>query len=135
MKLGRWFLAILTLALVFPAFALADATAPQHTLALPTDEVWVVVAGALAPIVGYLLNYFGPHIDERVKGIVHVVVAAIAGGIVQAVTAGGVGLNARTLQFVVIAVASALAAHAGFYTRSTWSTTLGGGRNAQTERR
>jgi hypothetical protein len=80
-------------------------------------------------LVGYLLNYIGPWIDERVKGTVQVVVAAVAAALYQAVEAGNLGLNDVTLQLVVTAILGALAAHKLLWLPSGISTSLGGGRN------
>jgi hypothetical protein len=118
--------------LAFPTLAFADAAPPpQDTLALPTDQVWTLVAGALAPLASYVLNYVGPQTSERVKAFVQVVVAAVAGGLTQAIAAGSdtVGFNSVTLQFVLSAVIAALTAHKFLWQPSTISTALGGGRN------
>lgn len=114
--------------------ALADGTTvPQHTLAFPTDQIWAFVAGNLAPLVAYVLNYYGPHVSEKAKVVVTMVVAAVAGGIAQAITAGNVGFNDATLQFVVTAVVAAFLAHHWIWQPSTIASALGGGRNRQTE--
>lgn len=119
--------------LALPGLALAgDAPPPQHSLALPTDQVWALVAGALVPAVGYVLNHHAPWIDEKIKAIIQVLVAAVAGGLAQAIAAGDVGFNDVTLQFVVTAVMAALAAHKFFWLPSGLSTRLGGGTNRQT---
>lgn len=124
--------AFLLLVLIAPAAALADTVpGPQSTLALPSDQVWAAIAGALAPAAAYVLNYLGPHISEKVKAVVHVIVAAIAGGLTQAIAGGTVGFNHTTLQLVFTAVVAALFAHKIFYLPSGISTALGGGRNAQ----
>lgn len=121
---------ILLALLLVPGVALADvAPPPAPTQVFPTDQVWVLIAGALAPLAAYVINYVGPHTDEKVKGIIQGVVAAIAGGIMQAVTAGHVGFNNVTLQFVITAVFAAAAAHSGFYKVSGINVALGGGRN------
>lgn len=118
--------------LVLPAIALAaDAPPPQRTLALPTDQIWAAVAGGLAPLVAYMLNYVGPYVDERLKGVVQALAAAIAGGIAQAITAGDVGFNAITLQFVVTAMLTAVVGHKA-YAASGINVAFGGGRNRQT---
>jgi hypothetical protein len=126
-KLLLVFLAAL---LLLPSLALADsAPPPQPTLALPTDQVWTLIAGGLAPLAAYVLNYVGPHTSEKIKAVVQIVVAAIAGGVAEAITAGGVGFNTVTLQFVLSAVIAALAAHKILWQPATISTALGGGRN------
>jgi hypothetical protein len=120
--------------LILPAVALADSPPPpQHTLAFPTDQVWTLIIGALVPLVTYVLNYLGPQVDEKIKAFVLVVVAAIAGGLTQAVVAGDVGFNNTTLQFVLTAVVAALTAHAWLWRPSGTNVALGGGRNRQAE--
>lgn len=115
--------------LVLAPFASADVSgAPQH-LVLPTDQIWAFVAGNLAPLVAYVLNHYAPWVSEKVKVFVQFVVAAIAGGLAQAITNGGVGFNATTLQFVVTAVVGAFLAHAWVWQRSTVAQSLGGGSN------
>jgi hypothetical protein len=111
------------------AFA-ADGPPPQHTLALPTDQLWTLLAGGLVPLATYAVNHAGPWCTEQMKAIVHVVAAAIAGGVAQAIVAGGVGLNTITLQYVITAVVAALAAHKLLWLPSGISTRLGGGSNA-----
>lgn len=96
---------------------------------LPDAQLTVLVIGLLVPLAGYLLNYVAPWIDERVKGIVQVVVAAVAAALYQAVEAGNLGLNDVTLQLVVTAILGALAAHKLLWLPSGISTSLGGGRN------
>lgn len=123
-------LAVLAL-LIAPGLAFAgDASAPQPTLALPTDQIWTLLAGAIAALPTYLLNKHAPWNTDQVKLLAHVIAAAIAGGITQAVTAGGVGFNNTTLQFVVTAVVSALGAHLLAWKPSGVAATLGAGQNA-----
>jgi hypothetical protein len=98
-------------ALAFPALALADTTAPNGHLVLPTDQIWAFVAGNLAPLLMYLVNRYMPYTSETIKALMQGVGAAVAGGIAQAITAGGVGFNSATLQFVVTAVIGMLIAH------------------------
>lgn len=100
---------------------------------LPATQLAVLAIGLLTPLVGYVLNYLGPWVDERVKGVVQVLVAAIAAGLYQALDAGHLGFNNTTLQLVITAVLAALAAHHWLWKPSGISTTLGGGRNKQTE--
>lgn len=122
--------AALFVLLVLPATALGvDSPPPQPTLALPTDQVWTLIAGVLSPVVAYALNYAGPWASEKIKALVQVAAAAIAGGITQAIVAGGVGFNGKTLQFVITAVFAALMAHKALWMPSGVSTALGGGQN------
>lgn len=111
----------LALLLLVPVTALAADTVvpPQHALALPTTQVWVIIAGALAPAVSYLINHYAPWVDEKMKAVVFVIVAAVAAGIAQAIDAGNVGFNQETLQLVVTAVIAAFGSHFGFFKAST----------------
>lgn len=84
---------------------------PNSTLPLPTDLLWSLAAGFLSPLVGYIINKLGPQTTEHAKLIVQTVVAAVAGGIAQAVTAGGVGFNDTTLQYVLFAILTAGVGH------------------------
>lgn len=101
-----------------------------NALVLPTEQVWTLIAGGIVPLVSYVLNYAGPQTSEKVKAFVHVLAAAVAGGLMQAITAGDVGLNTITLQFILTAVIAALTAHKLLWQPSGVSTALGGGRNA-----
>lgn len=124
------FLFILAALFVSPAMAVADQTPnPRPGLALDPTQTYVLLIGALTPLVTYLLNHYGPHTDEKVKGIIHVVTAAVAGGLYQALSGGGLGFNATTLQLVGTSVISALFAHKLLYAPSGINTFLGGGRN------
>lgn len=132
------FMLLLVVAIGFFVLVLADPTLaaepgekPAPTLLLPTDQLWTLVAGALVPLGGYVLNYMGPIVNEKTKAVVQVVLAAIAGGIVQAITVGDVGFNDVTLQYVLSAVITALFAHGLLYKPSGINTALGGGRNVQ----
>jgi hypothetical protein len=121
------------LLLLVPATALGvDSPPPQPTLALPTDQVWTLIAGVLSPVVAYALNFAGPWASEKLKALVQVGAAAIAGGLTQAIVAGGVGFNGKTLQFVITAIFAALTAHKTLWQPSGISTALGGGRNKAT---
>lgn len=125
--------AFAVVALLFPSVASASDVAVPHSLVLPTDQIWAFVAGNLAPLIAYLLNYAGPWLSEKIKLFVQLVVAAVAGGVAQAITAGGVGFNDVTLQFVITAVVGALLAHKWAWQPSSIASSLGGGRNRQQE--
>lgn len=120
-------LALLTL----PALAVAaeGVPSPQPHQALPAFQFYAALIGALAPLVGYVLNYVGPQIGEKVKALVQVVVAGAAGALYQLLEVGDLGLDTETLQVVGTAVVAALLAHHGLYKPSTISTAFGGGRN------
>lgn len=115
-----------------PAAAFAqDAPDPSSTLVLPTDQLWTLAVGALVPLVTYGLNYIGPWVSEPVKAFIVVLASAVAGGVTQAITAGDVGFNTVTLQFVLTAVIAALSAHKLLWRPSGVSAKLGGGANRQ----
>lgn len=98
---------------------------------LPTTQLIVLAIGLLTPVVGYVVNYYAPWCDEKVKGIIQVVVAAVAAGLYQSLEAGNFGANNETLQLVITAIIAALSAHKLFWKPSGISTTLGGGSNIQ----
>lgn len=130
------FLAALALIfLVFDAASALAATAgtldpaPNNHLVLPTDQIWAFVAGNISPLAAYVVNKFGPQVNESVKAMVFVVVAAVAAGLTQAITAGDVGFNATTLQFIVTGVVGALLAHKWFWLPSMIGPKVGAGHN------
>lgn len=132
MKLRYVVLAVLMF-LLAPAAAFAgdEVVPPQHALALPTTQVWVIIAAALVPAITYLLNHYAPWVDDKVKSVVFVAAAAVAAAVAQAIDAGNVGFNDETLQLVVSGVAVALAAHFGFWKPSGIGAVLGQGTNHQ----
>ncbi len=97
---------------------------------LPNLQVYVLAIGTLVPLASYVLNHFAPWADERVKGIVQVVVAAVAAALYQALAAGNLGLNGATLELVLTAIIGALGAHKLLWSPSGISTSLGGGSDA-----
>lgn len=133
-RLGLWLLAALSVFLLAPVVALAaDAGTldpkPAGSLLLPTDQLWTYLAASLIALPTYLLNHYGPQVSEPVKGLVLMLTAGLAGGITQAVTAGGVGFNQTTLQFIVSAVIGAFLTHKLVWAPTGISTALGGGSN------
>jgi hypothetical protein len=126
------FIIILTLAAPVLA-ATGDAgtldPVPPRQLVLPTDQVWTLIAGGIVPLFTYAINKYAPWVSENVKALVLALAAAVAGGITQAITAGGVGLNQTTLQFVATAVFGAFLAHAHAWSRVPLSRRLGAGQN------
>lgn len=98
-------------------------------LLVSQDQLWVLVIGSIVPLVGYVLNYLGPWVDEKIKAVVQVLVAAVAAALYTALETNVLGLNSQTLQLVVTAIVAALAAHHWLWKPSTISTELGGGRN------
>ena len=113
------------------AYAAAGDPSPQGPLALAGVQVWALLAGALMPLGVYVLNHAAPWADEKVKAVVQVVLAAVAGGIAQAIDTGGVGWNDATLELVLTSVVAALFAHGFLFKPAGINTALGGGRNVQ----
>jgi peptidoglycan/LPS O-acetylase OafA/YrhL len=112
---------------ILPAAAMAqDPSSVGNGLEL---RLWSLLAGVLVPLGGYLLNYLGPQTSEKIKGLLQVVLAAVAGAIVERVDLGSVGFDLVTLEYVITAVVAALGAHKLFWQPSTVSTAMGGGRN------
>jgi hypothetical protein len=106
----------------------------SHEVLLPNAQVVVMAIGTLVPLVTYVLNHYAPWVDEKVKGVVTVVVAAIAAGLYQAIELNDFGANDHTLQLVLSAIVAALTAHHWFYRPSGINVALGGGTNAQTDK-
>lgn len=124
--------ALLMVMLAAPAFAQGDPSAAGNGLEL---RLWSLLAGALVPLGGYLLNYLAPWVSEPVKALVQVALAAAAGAVVELVDLGSVGFDLVTLEYVLTAVVAALAAHAGLWRPGGISTAFGGGRDRQAELR
>lgn len=80
-------------------------------LLLGNTQLWVLLIGSLVPLVSYVLNRLAPWVDETVKAIVQIVVAAIASGLFAALDTEVFGWNAPTLQLVLSGVVAALMAH------------------------
>lgn len=111
--------AMIMVALLLPSLALA-VDPPQHTLALPTTQIWCIVAGCISPLITYVLNNrLLKNLSEPIKAVIFLVGAAIAGGIAQAINAGNVGFNQSTFQLVATSVLAAIIAHFGFWQPST----------------
>lgn len=122
------YLAVLLLLLV-PAAALAVGTSP--TLVLPGKQLWVLIIGALVPLLTYVLNHVGPWVTEPIKALVLLVVSAIASGLYAALATNNFGFNSPTLELVVSGIVAALLAHKLLWLPSGLSTILGGGTNRQ----
>ena len=124
-------LALLAL-LLAPALASAadDPSSVGNGLEL---RLWALAAGLIVPLGGYVVNYVGPQVSEKAKAIVQVILAAVAGAVVELVDLGSVSFDAVTLEYVLTAVIAALGAHGLLWKPSSISADLGGGRNRQTE--
>lgn len=129
--LGLLAVGLITL-LLFPPLALASATpVPSGKLVLPSLQFWSAAVGALAPLASYLINHYVPFIvSEKVKALVHVVVAAAVGVVYPLIATGGWAFDTRHLELVGSAVVAALVAHKIIYLPSGISAALGGGSNA-----
>ncbi len=127
--LGRTWALALVAYLTFVGTALAINIHAAPVLVLQSKQTWVLLIGALVPLVTYVLNHVGPWISEPVKAGVTVVVAAVAGGLYTALATSSFGWNAATLQMVLTAVVAALGAHHWLWKPSGISTKLGGGSN------
>jgi hypothetical protein len=106
------FLLVLVLLLV-PAVSLAaTGSVPSTHLILPVSQIWVVVVGLFAPLIGYITNTtLWRNAPEPVKAFVQVLIAAISAAITTAISTSVFGFNNATLQLIVTGVFTALAAH------------------------
>jgi hypothetical protein len=120
--------------LLLPALALADVgdTTPpvQPTSALTSLQFWSLLLGGLVPLVTYVLNHYAPWASEHVKAVVLVVVAAVVGGVYNAIAAGGFAFDTAHLAIVAAAVVGALAAHNWLWKPAGINVAFGGGTNA-----
>jgi hypothetical protein len=127
--LRAWAFVVLFLLLV-PAFARAAGAAVAPTQVLSQSQLWTAVIGALVPLVTYVLNHYAPWANETVKGIVLLVVAAVAGGLYTALGTSVFGFNDQTLQLVATSVFAAFAAHGLIWKPTGVAASLGAGTNA-----
>ena len=111
--------------LLLPALALA-----AGTVLTPVPQIWVLLLGALTPLVTYVINHFAPWLGEAAKATVLAVVAGIVAAIYTAIETNIFGFNDATLQLVLTAIIAAFGAHALVWRPSGISTKLGGGSNA-----
>lgn len=84
-------------------------------LLLENRQLWIALIGSIVPLGGYVLNKYAPWSSETVKGIVQVVLAAVAGALYIALDNGTLGFNGHTVELVVTGVVSALFAHNFLY--------------------
>lgn len=117
-------LALLYLLLI-PTLALA-----AGTVLTPVPQVWVVLLGALVPLVTYVVNHAAPWISEPAKAIVLAVAAAIVAAIYTAIETSVFGLNSATLQLVLSAIVAAFGSHLLVWKPSGIAVKLGAGSNA-----
>lgn len=125
-------------ALMFPLAALAqdvvvgpgDPTPVSDGPATNAVSLYLVVLGAVTPLIGYGINHYAPWVSEQAKGIVQAVLAAGVAVLYQAVSGSDLGLNDQTLLAVLTAMASALFAHLGWKAAAI-NVALGAGSNRQ----
>lgn len=134
--------ALIIIALLFVADANAyadivpgpgDPTPVSDGPATNSVNLYLLVLGALVPLVGYVLNHHAPWATEPVKGLVHAGLAAAVGVLYQAVSGSDLGLNDDTLLAVITAVVAAVLGHIGWRAANI-NLALGGGTNAGTHR-
>lgn len=123
------FYSFLSLLLPTAVFAADPGEVPNTTLPLPNDLVWALVAAGLVPLAGYLFNKYGPHTGEKTKGSVIGVLGVVSAALVQAVSAGGVGLNDVTLQYVLLGLVAAYGSHKFVWQPTTIAAAFGAGQN------
>lgn len=104
---------------------------PDDELLLPTDQLWAFFAASIVMLPTYAFNRWAPYTDETIKGFVHIVVTAAAAGITQAITAGNVGFNQTTLQFVGLSVIGAFIVHKNLWQVIDLARKAGAGQNRQ----
>lgn len=102
---------------------------PDSHLIASNPQIWTLLIGSIVPLVGYVLNTHAPWLDEKVKAIIQVVLAAVAGALYTALGTSVIGFNGPTAQLVVTAVIGALGAHHLLWKPGGISTALGGGQN------
>lgn len=139
MKRLRWLcLALFAFCLLaFPMAAMAQAPVPGPGTPVSVPDgpaaqwvpLYLLVLSSLAPLVGYLINHFGPHASEQAKGVAQGALAAGVAVLYQAVTPGNLGLNSQTLLAVVTSMAGSLAGHIA-WKQAGINTMLGAGVNA-----
>lgn len=129
----RTLIVVAVVTLMLPAAAFADTIDPKPApvLWLPTDQLWTWIAAAVAILPMYLINHYAPWLTDPVKAAASTVFVAVAAGITQAITAGGVGFNQTTLQFIVTALGAAFLAHSVIWKPTGIATRLKAGTNKQ----
>lgn len=93
--------------------------------------IWVMLLGAVTPLLTYVLNHYAPWASERVKAVAHVVVAALVGALYKLASTDSVDFSHQaTWKYMAGAVAAALFAHKVLYAPGTINTLFKGGSNA-----
>lgn len=126
-------LALPTILLLPEAVFAADAgtadPVPPTQFLFPTDQLWAMFVAGFVPLVMYVINKYAPWVTDGGKLIAHAIAAAIVGGVVQAITAGDVGLNQATFQFVLSGVAGAFLSITLAWSKTQIPMKLGAGQN------
>lgn len=126
------------LLILFPGLAFAGSEPPlPRPQLLNSTQFYAMLLAAAVPAVTYVLNFYAPWASDKIKSLVLVVAAAAVGAITQLIDRGSGSMHwdTNTLETIGFAVVAALAAHAGFWTRSTFAAALGAGQNAQDQPR
>jgi hypothetical protein len=127
--LSNWLVRAALLALLGLLMIPALAFAVNATL-VPVPQVWVLLLGALTPLVSYVLNHYGAWISEPVKAFVLAAVAAIVAALYTAIETSVFGWNNATFQLVLGAIVAAFVAHHLLWKPAGISAKLGAGTNA-----
>jgi hypothetical protein len=80
-------------------------------LVLPNQQFWVLVVGAFVPLAGYWINKVSPWKSEQVKGIVQVVLMAVAGVLYTLIFGDDIEGVGDFLQQCFTAITAGLFAH------------------------
>lgn len=99
---------------------------------LGNNQLWVLIIGALVPLVTYVLNRVGPWVSETVKAAVLVATSAAAGALYVALAQPNFGWNVQTRELVITAVVAALTAHGFLWKPAKVNTKLGASETSAT---
>ncbi len=91
----------------------------------PENQLWILLIGAVVPLVGYVLNKKAPWVDETVKAVFLLALTAVTGVVYQVAVTGGDVVSEQTLQLVLSALVAALFAHGHLYKPAKVNTKLG----------
>jgi hypothetical protein len=82
----------------------------QIDVFLPEDQFWVLVIGAISPVVGYLQNKLWPNAPEGFKAFIQALLAGVVGGAFSALANDVSGFD-NVAQHCFSAIVAALFAH------------------------
>jgi len=124
--------AVMAMSTLWVATTSAWASGSQELLS--RDQTWVVLLGAVTPLLMYVVNHYAPWVSEKAKAVAQVAAAALVGALWQLHTQGSLDFgSAATLQYALTAVVSALVAHGMLYAPGGINTALKAGSNRQTD--